>query len=414
MPIDLERELGGALGTGAPLTLDEVEELLLHSTSAEHSDIEEAFSRAGWYARDAEPYEPPDVPADAPPNPRSPVVNAERRLWIARYNPADPDFDFPDINDDGRFPWTHPEMAPHDGWWLSTLNTPRGAPAIAEISTGDLVVCQRTDPGPGARDASDHYRTDMLVGVCVIGMVDSWDGAHTGRRERRACLVPLAKFKHPVPRRTARSNHRLTGASFAAPRQLPKRCGPIGRGLSTVDWDDAVDLLSLCGIPPEALAEPNTARLAARLRASETGSRLFLRLRYDAVLRDRVRRVHERQAEHRAEAWATEHGYLKRQGYQHVANAGFDILFMDANGRVLQVEVKGYSTRRLASVHLQPSQDRRAQDAAAGNPPDWRLFALLGAGSNNPVEYVLDSSTVVGLVASGGLQVKRPIGRPGP
>ncbi len=387
-------------------TIDDVEALLSASSTEAERAIETAFGDAGWYARDAQPYAPPAIPFDAPPATGAPIIEVERRLWLARYNPADPDFDVPDVDDDSKFPWQHPEIAPQDGWWLGTVNTPAGRAAIEEIAVGDLVICQRTDPGAADRDPDDQYRTDMLIGICEIGLVDAWEDADTGKRERRACLIPLAKFTDPVPRSTARVHHRLRGLSFKWPRQLPGRGGPIGFGLSAVDWRDAVELLSVCGISPEALAEPNTALLAARLRASDTGNRLFLRLRYDAVLRDRVRRVHERQAEQRAEAWAALHGYVKRQSFQHVANAGFDLLFLDEQGRKLQIEVKGYAARRLRAVHLQQSQARRAHSAAAGTPPDWRLFALLGAGAKNDVEHVLDPPAVVRLISSGGIQVK--------
>jgi hypothetical protein len=413
---NLDQVLGGVLGAGAELSLDAVGALLDRSTAAAEVEIETVFGRAGWYGLDAQPFDQPTATLDDPPASKLPTIDAERRLWLARYNPADPAFDVPDIDDDFKFPWQRPEAAPREGWWLSTVNTPAGRAAIEEIATGDLVICQRTDPRAGNRAPDDDRHDDMLVGVCAIGMTDSWDDVDTGERERRACLVPLTKFTHPVPRRTARNNHRLRGPSFKAPRQLPGREGPLGFGLSAVDWADAIDLLSVCGIPPEALAEPDTACLAARLRASDTGNELFLRLRYDAVLRDRVRRVHERQAERRAETWAAAHGYVKRAEFQHVPLAGFDLLFADAVGTLLQVEVKGYSSRNLARVHLQPSQAWRALDAAAGVPPDWRLFALLGAGSKNPAEKVLEPARVVTLVGAGGLQVKGgwPAPRPRP
>ena len=154
------------------------------------------------------------------------------------------------------FPWSHPEAATREGWWLSTINTPAGRAAIEELAVGDLVICQRTDPIRG---------DGTLVGICVIGMKDAWDDADTGGRESQACLIPLAKFTHPVPRRTAYRHGRLRVKSLSAGQQLPGRRGPIGFGLSYVEWDDAVELLSVCGIPPEALAEPDTARLAARL-----------------------------------------------------------------------------------------------------------------------------------------------------
>jgi hypothetical protein len=325
------------------------------------------------------------------------VVEVDRRLWLARYNPSDPDFDVPDIADDTKFPWQHPEAAPRDGWWLSTRNTPRGRAAIEEIDVGDLVICQRTDPARG---------DGLLVGICVIGMTDAWDDADTGEREHAACMVPLTKFTYPVPRAVARRNGRLRVKSLSSGQQLPGRRGPIGFGLSFVEWDDAVELLSVCGIPPEALNEPDNATLAARLRTTMTGNKLFLGLRYDALLRDKVRRIHEREAERRAEHWAAEHGYIKRANYQHVPLAGFDLLFADAAGRLLQLEVKGYSRTNLAAVHLQPSQARRAEDAATGNPPDWRLFALLGAGSRLPAERVLTPKQVVDLLAARGLRVK--------
>ena len=69
-------------------------------------------------------------------------------------------------------------------------------------------------------------------------------------------------------------------------------------------------------------------------------------------------------------------------------------------------EVKGYMDRRLDAVHLQPSQAWRATDAAAGIPPDWRLYALLGAGSKKSTEYVVGPDRVVQLLAAGGLHVK--------
>lgn len=411
--MNLEGEFDGILGEGASWTPEGLREALAESAADTWAAIEEQFGRAGWYSASAQAYDPPSLRVDAPAARKLPVVDAIRRLWLARYNPADPDFDVPDIDDDTKFPWRHPEAAPRDGWWLSSKSTPAGREAITEIATGDLVICQRTDPR-SERAPGDSRRDDMLVGIATIGLVDSWDDVDTERREHAACLVPLTKFNHPVPRRTARRHHRLEGPSFRAPRQLPGRRGKLGFGLSHVDWADAVELLSVCGVPPEALAEPDTARLAARLRSTSTGNKEFLRLRYDAVLRDQVRRRHEREAERAAEVWAASHGYAKRAGYQHVALAGFDLLFADAAGVELQVEVKGYMSRSLGSVHLQPSQAWRATDAATGLPPAWRLFALLGAGSKNPTETVLTPDQVVEVLASGGIQVKGgwPCSRP--
>ena len=401
--VDVSVALDGVLGEGAvwdgrPLELSATDEAVAVS-------IETTFGRSGWYAREAEPYDPPQVPFDDPPAQQPPVVEAVRRLWLGRWNPADENYDVPDIDDDTKFPWERPESAPNDGWWLSTKETPKGRYSIEEVAVGDLVICQRTYPGKDW-DPGDDRRDNMLVGICVVGLVDSWNDAHTQRREREVCLVPLAKFTHPVPRKTAKARHRLCRPSFSQPLQRPGRIGPSGRGLTAVEWDDAVELLSVCGIPPEALAEPDTARLAARLRATETGNPYLLRLRYDSVLRDQLRRQHEREAERRAEAWAAANGYALRSGYQGVPLAGFDLLFVDFSGTPLQVEVKGYSSPRLRDVHLQVSQAWRATDAASGTPPDWRLFAVLDSDSPSPSEQILAATEVVDLLGSGGLQVK--------
>ncbi len=174
----------------------------------------------------------------------------------------------------------------------SSVNTPAGRQAIAEIATGDLVICQRTHPT--RRGDGD------LVGICTIGLTDAGNDAETGQREHAACLIPLTKFTHPVPRRTAQRHGRLRVESLCQGQQLPGRQGPVGFGLSDVEDADAVELLSVCGIPPEALTEPDNAHLAAQLRATDTGNPLFHKLRYDAVLRPQVRRAHELEAERRA------------------------------------------------------------------------------------------------------------------
>ena len=110
-------------------------------------------------------------------------------------------------------------------------------------------------------------------------------------------------------------------------------------------------------------------------------------------------------AEGAARAWA------KHQGYTFVSRdaltplLGYDLLFRDDADDELQVEVKGYSSDKLNVVHLQPSQVRRAEEAAAGTPPDWRLYVLLRASTQHPKEVVLYPDKVVELVRSGGLAV---------
>ena len=178
-PADLDADLARILGRGRAWTFDDILDETADSINATTTAIEIAFGEAGWYAHDGDPYPAPSIPFDAPRARKPTVVEVDRRLWFARYNPANPDFDVPDIADDAKFPWQHPEAAPRDGWWLSTLNTPHGRDAISEIATGDLVVCQRTNPTGSGGD---------LVGVCVIGMTTAWHDAETRRREHAACL----------------------------------------------------------------------------------------------------------------------------------------------------------------------------------------------------------------------------------
>lgn len=188
MTLNLDEALVGTLGPGHPQSFEELEEWFIAHDKQSHQSVETEYWRAGWYSGNAEPYPEPDVEFDAP-VPADPVlVRAERRLWLARYNPADPNFTVSGINDEAAFPWRHPEMAPFDGWWLSSYQTPADRPAIAEITTGDVVICQRTDPGAQLRDPGDPMRTDMLVGACVVERTRAWTDINTSTREHEACL----------------------------------------------------------------------------------------------------------------------------------------------------------------------------------------------------------------------------------
>lgn len=374
--------------------------------------IETEFGDAGWYGRSAQPYPPPETPFDAPPSSNPPKVAAIRRLWIARYNPGEErwrdhpdDWSASDINDDASFPWRHPEAAPRRGWWLSTERTQRAA--IMELALGDLVVAQRTDPGAGNRLPTDRFKSNMLIGLAAVVRLIEWRD-DTGERQREVCLLPLTKFDHPVPTATAKSRHRLKRPSFSAPRELQGRQGQPAFGLSAVEWEDTSELLSVCGIHPSVLAEPDLAVLAARLEASTTGSHELLKLRYDHQYRDQARRRNEQAAVVKAIEWAAGHNFVVRADCQLKAGEGYDLLMGDDAGRVLQLEVKGYSATKLSSVHLQPSQERRARAAAAGQPPAWKLFAVLGSGSNTPTTRLLDATEVVALLDKGGLKVKHP------
>jgi hypothetical protein len=70
----------------------------------------------------------------------------------------------------------------------------------------------------------------------------------------------------------------------------------VGFTLSALRGEDVVDLLGVCGIHPDALAEPDLAVLAARLRATAIGDEELRRHRYDPVVVHAVRMKHERAA----------------------------------------------------------------------------------------------------------------------
>lgn len=367
---------------------------------AAHGLLEGSFARAGWYGGSAEPYASPLVPWPAPVSRRPAVVTAIRRLWLARYNPSDPDFAANDIADDLDFPWWHPELAPTDGWWVDSTKKPASRASILAASVGDLIICQRT--GPTRADT-------LLIGVCAVGWASTWVDHCTDRRERALCLIPLTKFDFPVPRSSARAHHRLLADSFTEKaRQLPGTAGPVGRFLSYVEPGDAVDLLSVCGIAPEALAETDTAVLAARLRATPTGNERFLRHRYDAVLQNDLRREHERSAEALATTWAESEGYHLLEGNVHrVPLSGFDLLaYRPSDDHEMQIEVKGYGSPALRSIRLQQAQADRAREAASGVGPTWILFAVLKAGSSDYEVKRLTAEQVVELLDRGDIQVK--------
>lgn len=398
MNADLDELLADTLGDGRPIGEDEAFESS-SDPSLWSATIEDQFAEAGFYSGDEEPYESPETPSGAPRLENPPIVDAVRRVWISRYNPT-----WSDVADTSQYPWNAPELAPRDGWWLSTINTSGGRPAISEITTDDLVLMQRTDPGPAHRDASDMFRTTMLFGLAGVARKLSWLDVDTGEREIAVCLMPLCAFDDPVPRKTAKVRNRLKGLSFSAPRQLPGRGGPVGMGLSFVEAGDTVELLSVCGIDPVVLAEPNLATIASRLRASRTGSKKFADLRYDHVIRHEERRRHERRAEEHAVEWAERNGYVLEERCQHVPGAGFDMLFMDSASKQLQMEVKGYSTSRLRNIHLQDSQKARARAAASGLPPEWVLYALLQVSSDEPTEHIVTSQNAVQILDDGGFR----------
>lgn len=402
------------LGPGGPVSWDDLDQTFAAVRDSDAQDLEVEYGTAGWYDTSAAPYPRPATPVDAPRPAAPPVVTAVRGLWLATYNPAGW-FDevtgrsHSDVYDHGIFPWAHPEQAVATGnWWLSTDATPANRPAIESITVGDLVVVQRSDPTEQKhlRDPRDGA-TSVLVGVAIAGSAESWVDATSGRWETRVNLVPAAFFSWAIPRTTARRRGRLRGPSFRNRPQLPDGTGPVGFTLSAVTGSDVSELLAVCGIHPDALAEPDLAVVASRLRATAHGNEELWRYRYDHVFRNSVRVAHEQAAVAACHAWAKGQDWQVRRSAEREPDAGFDLRFADLTGRIVRIEVKGYATRDLAQVHLQPSQAREARAAAASGVCDWLLYAVLGVDSDTPDEHILSAAEVATLLDSGGIQVRQ-------
>lgn len=379
-----------------------------------HGHIETSFGAAGFYGGrdDVRPYPDPTTRLDDAPATKPPTVVAKRRLWMARFNPADDAWldggvRTNDPVDPGQFPWHHPEMADRHGWWLSTDRTPRNRVAIDDIAAGDLVLVQRTAKNP---DRVDNVPNRSIIGVAVAWGDCGWTGNSTAHRD--VCLVPLTFFDYPVPVQTAQSKTWGRLNDLPSMRDMPQLHGQRtthGRTLSAVNWNDVPELCSVCNIHPDVFTDPLPV-VAARLRRTETGNKALWRFRWDHVFRSDLRRENERRAVASARAWAAARNYVyvtEKSDAQREKLAGFDFRVYDAHDTEVQIEVKGYSTKNLADVHLQPSQVKRARQSAAGTPPAWYLHVLLSARSRSPQAQTFTASETVDLIDRGLLN-RRP------
>ena len=287
-----------------------------------------------------------------------------------------------------------------EGWWVST-NRQKGARLYAV--PGDLLLVQRQRPGFN-RTSDPVDRDNMYVGLAAVFATLSWLDSSTSRYESQACLLPLCHFDAPVPITTAKQKGRLADEAFSKLPATQDRKG-LSRQISAVPPDAAADLLSVCGLSPKILAEGDLATIAARLAVTSTGNPDYLALRYDDVVRQAARKANELRAEEAAKEWARERGYFCVERVATIGGLGYDLLFEGGDKRRLQVEAKGYSASKISAVHLQPSQEWRAREAATGVPPDWRLYALLDVATKRPREEVYEPHQVVDLVDRGILSV---------
>jgi hypothetical protein len=407
---DFGRRVHAHLGAARLTDREEAVEVAQAHLGSLHSEIAASFGQAGFYSGDADPYPIPTTSFDASERTRGPIVEAMRSLWIGRWNPSDKRFrngdkSGSDIEDRRAFPWEHPEAALREGWWISTE---RWTDKMLHARVGDLVVVQRQRPAEAERNAHESVDADrMYVGLASVLATTSWLDEETDLYETRACLIPLCHFNHPVPITTAKKTmHRLGDSAISKLPAAADRTG-MNRQLSAVPLDAAVELLSVCGVSPEILAEGDLATIAGLLAATETGNEEYLALRYDHQVRQAARHANEMRAEAEAQTWAEAKGYTFVSRDATKPLLGYDLLFKDDAEEELQIEVKGYSTDKLAEVNLQPSQVHRATEAAAGTPPDWRLYALLRASTNRPLEAIRLPQEVVDLVESGGIGVNK-------
>lgn len=376
-----------------------------------HGQIETVFAESGFYGGhdNVRPYPGPTTLLSDPPLKKPPVVNAQRRLWFAKFNPDDDTW----VDDDGKrtndpvdpaqFPWRNPEMATKNGWWLSTDRTPRSRLAIEDLAVGDLVLVQRSAKNP---DRVDNVPHRSIIGLAVAWGDRSWNDVSTGERHRDVCLVPLSFFRYPVPVQTAQGSTWGRLKDVPSIRDMPQLHGKVtthGRTLSAVNWDDIAEICSVCNLHPDIFTDP-IPTVAARLSITPTGNKDLWRFRWDHIFKNDLRLENARRGVRSARDWATSKGLVEVSGLSDCQDrrlVGYDFRFYDAHGTAVQVEIKGYSTRDLAKVHLQPSQVARARDAAAGNPPEWYLHVLLGARSKNPQAETYRSAEAIELVDRG-------------
>ena len=90
-------------------------------------------------------------------------------------------------------------------------------------------------------------------------MTEGWRDADTGRWERRACLVPLTRFDHPVPTTTAKD---AAGSVVRAFEPAPTPRSAVGSrsfGLAA-EWSGRTPWISLCSAPASPPEAPHRAR----------------------------------------------------------------------------------------------------------------------------------------------------------
>lgn len=398
---------------------------------------------------DIQPYPAPSLPFDRAKHgpghvPNGPRVATVRRLWLARFNPADERWDElettgePNANDVAApdvFGWDDPAEAIRRGnYWLSTMATPANRGGIEQIELGDLVVVQRTTPA--TRELKDRHlitsavdpqegRHSLLWGLAAAWQIEQWNGPE--RRETRVALLPLVEFDFPVSRTQLTNRARLQSDRFSNMRQLLDGTGAQGRTVIPITDDrDINELLYAIGLPPDVLSEPDLRILSARARATTTGNENLHRLRWDHRYRHQVRSAHERKAIAAAKKWAGWCGWVYAGSTERIPCAGSDLVFTDRavparllnRGRgharaddplavcwtnQVEVEVKGYTATDLAYVHLQPSQQQRARDSIVGHVPPWWLYAVTGIRTRREQSTPLNAVETVALLDSGAL-----------
>jgi hypothetical protein len=288
--LTVEDRLPAVLRAGArrrqPLTPEGYQDLIETSLTERRierqGDLERATGSVHLPVPDLPPGRPPQTgkPLPAAPDATGGTVNPMRIAWVAKYDPlratrekalppAQRTVSQSDVFTD--YSWGDPDLALDEPWIKSWLM--RGAPAaIAGMRSGDLVFATRTQ-----WKAADNgwLKRRTIVGVWCVDSTVTWPEADADGRisyPSQAICFPLRRFDFPVPIKATSDMDKAFDdvQAFHDTSQV---------AVIELSAAEALAVVRACGMPAEALTEPNPNQLAPLLRNLDLGPPTVVRKR---------------------------------------------------------------------------------------------------------------------------------------